>query len=89
MTGERASIVTLCFAWFGLLCWIVMFMAGHDVWHDVGRPDIWNIAGVPYHDLRVFVVAYYLLLPVLVFQVLAGVRNLRTPRRLAARRTEP
>lgn len=39
-----------------------MYLAGHDVWHDVGRPDIWNTPRVPFHDLRDFVVAYSVLL---------------------------
>jgi hypothetical protein len=44
-----------------LLCWVVMFLTAHDVWHDVGRPDIWNLEGPPYRDLRAFVVAFYVL----------------------------
>jgi hypothetical protein len=44
-----------------LLCWAVMFLAGTDVWHAVGRPDLWGKQGPPYVDLRAFVVAFYVL----------------------------
>ncbi len=50
----------------GLICWIVMFMAGQDVWHDLGAPDIWRNAAVPYPDLRVFTACFYALLVLLV-----------------------
>jgi hypothetical protein len=42
-----------------------MFLSGHDVWHDLGRPDLWNLEGPPYNDLRAFVVAFYVLFFVL------------------------
>lgn len=43
----------------GLVCWLIMFMAGTDVWHDVGRPDFWKLTGPPYSDLRVFAWSFY------------------------------
>ena len=49
--------------WFGalaLVCWIVMFMAGTDVWHDSGRPDLHRM-GATYFDLRALAYAFYLL----------------------------
>ena len=49
-------------------CWLLMFAAGTDVWHDTGRLDLWNLEGPPYADLRVCVVTFYVLLPVLVVQ---------------------
>jgi hypothetical protein len=52
-----------------LLCWLVMFLAGTDVWHDVGSPSVWTLQGPPYADLRACLYAFYLLLAVL----LAGV----------------
>jgi hypothetical protein len=58
-----------------------MFMAGTDVWHDVGRPDIWNLAGVPWHDLRACAVAFYLLLPVLLALLVVTGLDLTTNRR--------
>ncbi len=42
-----------------LLCWIVMFLAGHDVWNFVGKPDFWQLSGPPYSDVRAFAVAFY------------------------------
>ena len=64
-----------------LLCWAVMFMAGTDVWHYLGRPDIWNQQGPPYADVRAFVYAFYLLLVVLfVNLILTAAHKRRTPR---------
>jgi hypothetical protein len=51
-----------------LACWVLMFLAGHDVWHDTGRLDLWRLEGPPYHDLRVFIVTFYVLLPLQVAQ---------------------
>lgn len=48
-----------------LLCWLVMFLAGTDVWHDVGSPAVWTLQGPPYVDLRACLYAFYLLLVVL------------------------
>ena len=44
----------------GMVCWIVMFLAGTDVWHFAGRPDFWQLSGAPYTDLRAFAYAFYL-----------------------------
>lgn len=44
----------------GVLCWLVMFLAGTDVWHFAGSPDFWRLSGPPYTDLRVFGYAFYL-----------------------------
>jgi hypothetical protein len=41
------QLATLCLSAVALLCWVVMFLAGTDVWHDVGRPDLWNLHGPP------------------------------------------
>jgi len=43
----------------GLLCWIVMFLAGTDVWHFAGSPDFWRLSGPPNADLRAFGYAFY------------------------------
>ncbi len=66
MESRKAWMVSSVVSFAGLLCWIIMFLAGHDVWHDVGRPDFWRLAGPPYHDLRVFVVCFYVMFFVLV-----------------------
>ena len=44
----------------GLLCWIVMLLAGTDVWHFAGSPDFWHLSGPPHTDLRAFAYAFYL-----------------------------
>jgi hypothetical protein len=44
----------------GMLCWVVMFLAGTDVWHFTGSPDFWRLSGPPYTDLRAFGYAFYL-----------------------------
>ena len=44
----------------GMLCWVVMFLAGTDVWHFAGSPDFWRLSGPPYTDLRAFGYAFYL-----------------------------
>jgi hypothetical protein len=49
----------------GLGCWLVMFLAGHDVWHFTGRPNFWQLSGPPFADLRAFALAFYLQLLVL------------------------
>jgi hypothetical protein len=44
----------------GLMCWIVMFLAGTDVWHFAGSPDFWRLSGPPNNDLRAIGYAFYL-----------------------------
>ena len=67
MQKTWTSLSRFCLSALALLCWFVMFVAGTDVWHDVGRPDFWHLEGVPYDDLRAFAYAFYLL-----FAILAG-----------------
>ncbi len=66
-----------------LACWVVMFLAGSDVWHDVGRPDLWRLQGPPYSDLRVFAVAFYLLFFAIAADLAWSVAGLRRPVRAA------
>lgn len=75
--------------WFGLLmnlfcliCWVLMFIAGTDVWHDTGSHDFWTLHGPPYDDLKVFAWAFYLLLPALV--VMLAVQGVALRRRKAS-----
>lgn len=49
-----------------LLCWLLMFMAGTDVWHDTGSQDFWTLQGQPYNDLRAFAWAFYGLFVILI-----------------------
>ena len=59
-----------------LLCWIVMFMAGHDVWHDSGRPDL-HLMGATSFDLRALAYAFYLLPLFLAGHLVATVVSVR------------
>lgn len=65
---------TIALSTLGILCWLVMFLTGTDVWHFAGRPDFWRLSGAPYTDLRFFGYAFYVQLVVLVvlFVVAAG-----------------
>lgn len=81
MERERIQFATLCLGALAILCWLVMFLAGTDVWHDVGRPDFWNLQGPPYQDLRAFAYAFYLLLIVLSAHLVVTVLGLVTARR--------
>ena len=61
MKRNRLSrIVFVLSAIVALLCWLVMFLAGHDVWQYAGRPDFWNLDVPPYLDMRAFAAAFYL-----------------------------
>jgi hypothetical protein len=55
-------------ALLGLLCWVLTFMAGTDVWHDAGRPDFLKLGATSF-DLHALAGAYYLLPAVLSAQV--------------------
>ena len=57
-----------------LLCWIIMFLAGTDVWHDTGGHDFWRLDGPPYRDLRVLACAFYMLFFVLVCNLVLQIR---------------
>jgi len=78
MRRGLASVSILLSA-ISLLCWVVMFLAGTDVWHDMGSRDFWHLQGPPYADLRAFAYAFYLLFVVLVgsfvVQIASAVRR--------------
>ena len=63
------QIASLALSAFALALWVVMFLAGTDVWHALQRPDFWTLQGPPYTDLRAFAYAFYLLLAVLTLQL--------------------
>ena len=71
MDRKRAQLATLACSALALLCWIVMFLAGTDIWHDAGRPDVWTLQGPTPHDVRAFAYAFYLLFIVLSVQLTA------------------
>ena len=58
MTSRRTQSAALTLAVLALLCWILTFMAGHDVWHDSGRPDFSRL-GATRTDLRALAFAFY------------------------------
>ena len=49
-----------------LMCLVVMFLAGTDIW----RADFWRLSKPPFADVRVFVCAYYLLVALVLGRVL-------------------
>jgi hypothetical protein len=51
---------TIGLSLLAMLCWVVMFLAGTDVWHFYGSPDFSRLSGPPYTDLRAFGYAFYL-----------------------------
>jgi hypothetical protein len=71
MNRKWVQLATLCCSAVALLCWIVMFLAGTDIWHDAGRPDFWTLQGPTHHDVRGFAYAFYLLFIVLSVQLIA------------------
>ena len=77
--------MTLFLSALALLCWVVMFLAGTDVWHDVGRPDFRSLQGPPYEDLRAFAFAFYALLFVLVAHAFLSATHLVMHRRSPVR----
>ncbi len=66
----RITLLTLV-----MLCWIVMFLSGQDVWTSAGRPDVWHQSGPPYPDLRAFLVAFYLQFVILAAMTAVTVRT--------------
>jgi len=81
-TFARASLLISGGA---LACWALMFLAGHDVWHDTGRLDLWNLDGPPYSDLRAFIVTFYVLLLLLMAQFALSILQRRNPDRSSGR----
>jgi hypothetical protein len=73
MKPTWSQSATLSLGALALLCWVVMFLAGTDVWHEIGRPDFWRLQGPPYTDLWAFAYAFYLLPLCLAGQVIAAV----------------
>ena len=81
MTRAWVRVASAVLSAASLMCWAVMFLSGHDVWNDLGRPDLWNLEGVPYNDLRAFLVAFYALAAALAAHaVIAGISLISRPR---------
>jgi hypothetical protein len=54
-----ARAVQLVIGLASLIAWSMMFLAGHDVWHELGSPDFWHLNRPPFFDLRIFASAFY------------------------------
>ena len=65
----------MALAVLGIGCWVVMFIAGSDVWHFSGSPDFWHLSQPPYHDVRIFAYAFYTQFVVLLAAMALGVWN--------------
>ena len=74
MLRWRTPVSTLVLLLLALGCWLVMFLAGTDVWHAAGRPDFWNKQEPPGPDLRAFAYAFYALFVLLVANLLVMMR---------------
>jgi len=54
--GQKSSLVLSALL---LCCWTVMYLAWHDIWHGLGRPDFGNLPStVSLVDVRAFLAAY-------------------------------
>ena len=53
----------------GMLCWVVIFLAGTDIWHFARSPDFWREPGPPNADLRAFAFAFYFQFLILLMMV--------------------
>ena len=71
----------LGFALLSLASWLLLFAAGHDVWHDMGRPDVLarlSERGATLFDIRAAAYAFYGLFALLSAQVIVtGLRVVR------------
>jgi hypothetical protein len=71
-----------------LACWAMMFLSGHDIWHETGRPDLSRLPGIDAADLRAFMVAFYLLPVLLLVQLgMAVYRQRRATESVAQQKT--
>ena len=58
MTRASTQNATLWLTATCLACWLQMFAAGHDIWHDAGRFDV-RTMGATAFDVRAFAIAFY------------------------------
>jgi hypothetical protein len=76
MKPTRSQSAALYLGVFALLCWILAFMAGTDVWHDAGRPDFLRL-GATRTDLRALAFGFYTLPFCLAGQIIVMVVSVR------------
>lgn len=80
MTRAWTQVASLGFAAVSVVCWLLMFAAGTDIWHDSGRVDVTTL-GATSADVRAFATAFYGLFFLLLAQlIVAGVGVLRSQR---------
>lgn len=58
MTRPSIQFTSLGFTAVCLACWLLMFAAGTDIWHDTGRLDVLRLGATP-ADVRAFAAAFY------------------------------
>ena len=67
MARTWTEVTSLGFTAVCLACWLLMFAAGHDIWHDAGRFDV-RTMGATAFDVGTFAIAFYGLFFVLLAQ---------------------
>jgi len=78
MNDRSVRVASVVLPGFAIVRWVVMFLAGTDVWDDLGRPDFLEASNRPYADLRAFAYVFYLLFGFLSIQmVLATIAFIR------------
>jgi hypothetical protein len=71
--GQTTSLVLSALL---LCCWTVMFLAWHDIWHGLGRPNFGNLpSSVSLADVRAFLAAYYAIPILIVVQMAVTIRR--------------
>ena len=78
MAGFRQDLrraAALYLAGLSILCWVFMWLASQDLWHEAGRPAFGQLD----FDLRFLIVTFYVLLPLLAGQFAVSVLGLRRP----------
>jgi hypothetical protein len=69
MTRGSSPTVMLGFSATGLACWLLMFAAATDIWHETGRVDLARLPGMHAVDLQAFAVSFYGLFFILFVQL--------------------
>jgi len=78
MKPTWSQSAALYLAVLALVCWVMMFLAGHDIRQDAGRPDL-HLMGATNFDLGAFAWAFYLLPVCLAGALIAMIVSARRP----------
>ena len=81
MARVSTQITSLGFTAACLACWLLMFAAGTDIWHDTGRLDVRTLGATP-TDVRAFAIAFYGLFFILLAQFAMATIGVVRARRL-------